>query len=130
MKTFSADMSQLVDLEADLRHAETVVVQEVHKVVQRGSLNIKRDWQQRWSGLSHLKNVPPAITYDTEVKRDTVVGDIGPDKARKGQAPYATILEYGTPNNAPRPGGAPALEAEEPRFESALADLIEKLVAG
>lgn len=127
-QSFRADVSELLAFEADLRKAGSDAVDEVRKVVAKGSLNIKKDWQQRWSGQSHLKHLPRMITYDTEVNRDTIIGEIGPDKARKGQAPYATILEFGTPNNAPNPGGAPALLAEAPRFEKALEDLGAKLV--
>lgn len=130
MKVFSADVSELLEMESDLRAAESNAIAEVQVVVAKGSLNIKNGWRQRWSGLSHLRQVPSTISYDTEVKRDTVVGDIGPDKDREGQAPYAVLLEYGSIHNPPMPGGAPALEEEAPRFEAALAALGEKLVTG
>lgn len=128
MKSFSADTSELLGLEADLRAASADAVVEVRQVVAKGSLNIKNDWRKRWSGLSHMKHLPRTISYDTTVNKDTIVGEIGPDKDREGQAPYGNIMEYGTVNNPPTPGGAPALEAEAPKFEKALEALAAKLV--
>lgn len=126
--SFKADVSELLGLESDLRAAAADVVGEVRQVVAKGSLNIKNDWRQRWSTLSHMKHLPRTISYDTTVLRDTIVGEIGPEKEREGQAPYGNIIEYGTVNNPPTPGGAPALEAEAPKFEKALEDLGAKLV--
>lgn len=127
-QSFRADVSELLALEADLRKAESDVVGEVRQVVAKGSLNIKTDWRKRWSGHPHIKGLPRTITYDTSVNRDVIVGEIGPDKALGGQAPLAGIIEYGSVNNAPLPGGAPALLAEAPRFEKALEALGAKLV--
>jgi len=126
--SFKADVSELLALEADLRKAGSNVVDEVRKVVAKGSLNIKKDWQQRWTGHPHIKHLPRTISYDTAVNRDAIVGEIGPDKAKGGQAALANIIEYGSVNNAPLPGGAPALAAEGPKFEKALEDLAVRLV--
>lgn len=127
-ESFRADVSDLLGLEADLRQAGADAVDEVRKVVAKGSLNIKTDWRRRWSGHPHLKGLPRTITYDTDVLRDTIVGEIGPDKALGGQAALANIPEYGSVNNAPLPGGAPALETEAPKFEKALEALGVRLV--
>lgn len=130
MNSFSVDLSQVKALEGALQGAEAEAVTEMHNIVKRGSFNIKRDWQRRWSGHPRIKGLPHTITYDTEVTRDSVTGDIGPDKNKGGQAPLAHLIEYGSPGRPPLPGGGPALEAEAPKFEAAIAAKAEKLVAG
>ena len=96
-------------------------------VVQKGALNIKNDWRARWTGKRYLPALANSITFDTEITPFGVEAEIGPDKSRP-QGPLANLIEYGSVNNAPDPGGAPALDAEAPRFEKALADGIERLL--
>ncbi len=112
----------LKGLIADLQHAAAKCPEETRKVAQKGALNVKTDWRRHWSGLAHAPALPLSITYDTSVHGMTVGAEIGPEHDRR-QAPLANLLEYGSIKNPPIPGGAPALEAERPRFEKALADL-------
>ncbi|MGC5033076.1 hypothetical protein [Micromonospora sp. DT229] len=100
---------------------------EARKVVQRGALQIKRDAQQRISGLKHAPAYPHSITYDTKETPGGAVAEIGPDKNRR-QGALGNILELGTVKNPPRPHMIPAAQAEEPKFERALADLAERLL--
>lgn len=119
----------LVELLVDLERAERVTPEQVHSVVTKGALNVKKGWQRRWSGLSHLPGLAGAVTYDTKQSLGEASAEIGPDKNRF-QGPLGNIAEYGTENNAPHPGGLPSLAEEEPRFERALADLGAKLLSG
>lgn len=128
MNSFSVDLSQIKALEQSLRDAEADVVGEMRNIVNRGAFSVKKDWQRRWSGHQHIRGLPHTITYDTTVTGDTAAAEIGPDKNRGGQAPLAHLIEYGSVNNPPLPGGAPALEAEAPKFEAAIAAKAEKLV--
>jgi hypothetical protein len=109
-------------LAADLQRVAVRTPAETRAVVQKGALNVKNDWRERWSGLAHAPALPNSITYDTTVKGLTFEAEIGPEHDRR-QAPLANLLEYGSVNNAPIPGGAPALEEERPKFERALEDL-------
>lgn len=109
-------------LAAELEHAARVAPDEARKVVQKGALNIKKDWRRRWSGMAHLPRLPYAVTYDTTFSGQQAGAEIGPDKDRP-QGALGNIPEFGTVNNAPIPGGAPALESERPRFERAMNDL-------
>lgn len=126
-------MSTLEEWIADLGHAADVVLDEGEKVVSKGSLNIKNDWRRRWSGISrHAPRTYLSVTYDLHRAGGTISGEIGPDKDLEGlQAPLGAILEFGAlkQNTAPHPGGSPALDAEEPRFTSAVEDLGENLLA-
>lgn len=113
------DGSEVRALERTLTRAGGHVYQ-IGKVVERAAVNIKKDWQQRWSGIAHAPALPAAITYDP---LDWAVGsvrtEIGPDKQRR-QGALGNIIEFGTKNNGPIPGGLPALAAETPRFEKAV----------
>jgi hypothetical protein len=123
------DVTGLDELISDLDRAAKAVPVGVRTVVQKGALNIKKDWQQRWTGLSSAPSLAAAVSYDTKEVPFGASAEIGPDKARR-QGALGNLLEFGSVNNAPHPGGLPALEAEAPRFEKALGDLVEKLLNG
>lgn len=100
------------------RNAYTLAVAATTK----GALNIKTDAARRISGLAHAPAYPRSITFDVYPIWRGVVAEIGPDKDKR-QGSLGNILEYGTVKNAPRPHLGPALEAEQPRFEAAIAAL-------
>jgi hypothetical protein len=124
----SVDTAELRELILALDQAAEQAPAEVRKVVQRGALNIKNDWRRRWSGHPHYPALPYAISYDTMASAGGVEAEIGPDKARP-QGALGNLIEFGSRNNAPLPGGLPALQAEEPRAQAALAALAERLLA-
>jgi hypothetical protein len=119
----------LDELIAALDQAGKKLPTEMRAVLQRGAMNIKKDWQARWAGLGHAPALPYAVSYDTKELAYSASAEIGPDKGRR-QGALGNLLEFGSVNNAPHPGGLPALEAEAPRFEKALADLAGKLLDG
>lgn len=101
---------------------------ELRKIVSKGSLNIKTDWRRRWSGHPHIPVLPFAIGYDITETATAVESEIGVDQS-KPQGPLAGIIAWGSPaqGNAPLPGPLEALDAEAPKFESALTALATKL---
>lgn len=105
--------------------ASKPAIRDVTGVVAKGALNIKNDWRRRWSGHPHLRALPSTINYDVYSSLKGPAAEIGPDRRRRAAA-LANIPEFGTVNNAPIPGGAPALEAERPKFEKALEDVAVK----
>jgi hypothetical protein len=111
-----------------LEHARDEVGPEGRKVVEKGAYNIKDYWRAKWGGFRHAPDLPYAVTYDIFDEGDRVRAEIGPDK-NKRQGALGNLLEFGSENNAPHPGGSPALDAEGPRFEQAVADLAEKLLS-
>jgi hypothetical protein len=112
-------------LEFDLASAQTIA--GVEAVVGRGCMNVKRDWQQAWKGFKHLGFLPYTIGYDVFTTPGHIQGEVGPDLNKK-QGPLGGVAEFGTPTSAPHPGGAPALDAEAPRFEAAMLALTERLL--
>lgn len=127
--TITFDTSEVRKLAADLGAIPAQVHPEVRQIVSKGALNIKQDWAKRWTGLSHVPHLPGSVNYDLKDSPAGVEAEIGPDKGRR-QGPLGNLLEFGSINNAPHPGGGPALAAEAPKFEKALADVLGDLVEG
>lgn len=123
------------ELRDDLQHASDDAVRGAKGVVSKGALNVKRDAKAVISGHAgrhggvYIKAYPRSIGYDTTVAGTLVSSEIGPDKD-KPQGPLGNLLEYGSVNNAAIPHLNPALDAEEPRFASALEDLGVDLLEG
>lgn len=124
-----ADTKDLEEWIADLNKADEDLVPRAERVVGRGLYNIKRDWAARWTGYAHIPWLPKAINYDVTREGDNISGEVGPDKTKR-QGPLGNLIEYGSENNAPIPGGLPAIAAEEPKLLNALADLLEELLSG
>lgn len=127
-----ADIVGLAEWEADLLRAAVTAPVEVRQVLFRGALNIKKDWQRRWSGIAHAPHIPRSIDYDIEGSPLAPEAQIGPNRelGPEAQGFLGAILEYGGIHNGPVPGGLPALDQELPRFERALADLSVELLDG
>ena len=127
--TITFDTSEVRRLAAELGAIPAETMPQVRAVLQKGALNIKNDWRARWAGLSHAPGLPYAITYDTALTATSAKAEIGPDKGKR-QGALGNLLEFGSINNAPHPGGGPALAAEAPKFEKALTDVLGDLVEG
>lgn len=102
---------------------------EVVKVGEKAALNIKKDWARAWSGHSYIAPLSRAVSYDRKFSGDKIEWEIGPDKGR-AQGALGNVIEFGTVNNAPIPGGLPALDREAPRMERHLGDVLEKVLGG
>jgi hypothetical protein len=100
--------------------------EDLRQVVRKGAVNVKKDWRTAWSGFKHAPDLPDAVTFDEDDEAGNLGAEIGPDKS-KSQGALGNLLEFGSVNNAPHPGGQPALDAEEPHFERAAGDVAEKL---
>jgi hypothetical protein len=101
----------------------------IRPVVGKGSLNIKRDAQERIGRGPYLPMYARSISYDTWFAGSSVTSEIGPDKD-KPQGPLGNLLEYGTGDTPPIPHLGPALDAEEPRFLRAIEDAVAKAIEG
>lgn len=120
-------VSGLNEVVAELDRAQSRMMPGVRAVVERGALNIKQDAARRASGLKHAPAYPQSISYDVHNTFGGVTAEIGPDKGRR-QGALGNILEFGTPNNAPRPHLNPALDVEEPKFVAALDAMLARLL--
>lgn len=107
----------LAELQRALGEVPDETMRDARKVVARGSLNIKNDAKGRAADIRMAPHYARTISYDTEVRGTTITAEIGPDKAKGGQAHLGHIFEYGIPTTAPHPHLGPALDAETPKFE-------------
>jgi hypothetical protein len=109
---------------AALIAAGAKAVVETRTIVQKGALNIKTEGRNNVlkSAPVHNAHAAHAITYDTKIAQTTVEAEIGYDKDKRG-GKLGNLLEYGGGGDrspAHRDLGR-ALDAEEPRFENAIA---------
>jgi hypothetical protein len=121
---------------ADLTAAAVKAVAETTRVVKRGAQNVKNEAQRNvlQSAPTRHAHAHKAITYDdpslgTHFGGYVVESEIGYDKDRRGGA-LGNLLEFGGGGDrspAHRDLGR-ALDAEEPRFEKALADVVDGLL--
>jgi hypothetical protein len=117
-----------LELALTLDRATSKALPETTKVIGRASFNIKNHWKKLWSGFPHLPALPGAINYDIyPTLAGNVESEIGVDKTRR-QGELGNIIAFGSPTSAPIPGPLTALDAEAPKFESALAALGAKLL--
>lgn len=115
-------MADLDDLARALETAPAEARKQVRQVVSKGALNVKNDWRRAWQSLDNAPALPRSITYDVWNTPTGAAAEIGPDVTKR-QGYLGNLLEYGSVNNRPRPGGRPAADAEEPRLAAALEDL-------
>jgi len=123
------DDSELRAYIAELGRVPKELHDEVVKVGEKGALNIKRDWTQAWSGRAYIGPLSRAVNYDRRFRGSDIEWEIGPDKGR-AQGPLGNVIEFGTVNNPPIPGGLPALDREAPKTERALGDVLERVFGG
>ena len=114
------DASELREFTEDLGRIPASMVPKVEAVVRKAAVNIKKDWAAAWAGHAHIPALPRAISFDMQYGIGVIGVEIGPDKA-KAQGPLGNVIEFGTVNNAPIPGGYPALYKELPAFLAHLA---------
>lgn len=110
------EFSDLRKWEKDLGEFEPHLVPRVHAVVKKAALNIKNDWRDTWSGHSYIKPLARSVSFDMMPSFKAIKAEIGPDKDRP-QGALGNIIEFGTLNNAPIPGGLQALMKEVPKME-------------
>lgn len=124
----TADISQIKAFAAELRAAGSEIASESPKVVKRGAVNVKRDAQNLARGQvgAHLAGYPRTITFDVDTEAGVAEADIGPVPGRQGS--FAGIIEFGSVNSGPKPHLIPAFEAESPRFDAAIDDMVAKVL--
>jgi len=128
--TTTITYSGLLEVERAFERAIAEAPAEAGKVVKKAAVNISKDWEQRWEGMAHLPRLPRSIGFDMHLSfRNGPWAEIGPDNQKvQGNLAHLIEIEYGSARNAPRPGGAPAAAAEEPRFVAAIEELAARLL--
>ena len=125
----SIDVSELRILSVDLTAAAARIQGEVRPLVQVGAMAIKKQMRAEMGASSHFKGAAPSITYDTRETLSSVTAEIGPKVGSGEHGGLGGIAYFGNS----RGGGTVAdpqgaLDAEAPRLERAIADLVAGLL--
>ena len=121
------DTSDLDAFAGELLKVGPEVAAGIRPVVQRGALQIKKDWQAALAESTHFKGVSHTPTYDTKMSGDGAEAEIGPRTAGRVPGDLVSIAHFG----GARGGGGITdpqefLNEEAPRFEKALDALVAK----
>lgn len=129
----SFDTSEVRALAADLTRAGSGAAAKVRPVVVKGAANIKRQMRAEMGSSPHFKGATPSIDFDMSTTGGLAGGvieaQIGPKVGDGETGGLASIAYYGSSRGGgtvPDPIGA--LNAETPRFEAALLDVLGDLL--
>ena len=120
------DTTQLAGLRLELQRSDSDVANKVERVVKRGAMNIKRDWQSNAAarGSRHARRYPSSITFDMKGKLEAEIGPV----TGLGQGFLGYILEYGGAHSPPFADGKRAVDKELPRFDKELAKVFDRFL--
>ena len=125
MSEFSADVSEVRRLAANIGKVAGSAVKDVDAVLKKGAQNIKDEMAADARGSTHFKGMAGSISYDSMYSIGTPRYEVGPDKDRRGGA-LGNIYYFGTS----RGGGSGDLDkpmrSEEPRLARALGNLADE----
>jgi hypothetical protein len=122
------DTSELRALAADLRQAPANVQRGVGPVIFKGAMNIKTQLVEEMSASQHFKGAASSIDFDIRHRGafSAIEAEIGPRSGPGEPGALANIAYFGTSRGGGTvPDPQKALDAEAPRVEKALADLLE-----
>lgn len=133
MAGFSIDASEVRQLAADMTRIPERLNRWVIPVLERGASNIKGQLREEMGASTHFKGAVRSIGYDVLYggfgDTGTYEVEIGPSSEDGSPGNLANIAYFGTSRGGgtvPDPVGA--LNAEAPKFEKALADLMGELL--
>ena len=117
------DTSDFDEFAGDVAAAVTEIGAGIPKVIGKGALNVKNEWNDAFRGSASFKGIAGAVTYDTRTGQGWSEAEVGPRRGAPGS--LANIAHFGSS----RGGGTVAdpqtfLDAEEPNLTKALEDLI------
>ena len=133
----SFDTSELRALAADMSAIPDRMQRHVVPVVERGANNIKREITRNFEGSTHFGPIARTVRYEMRqtsfAGRGAVEAEIGPMSRSEGGSD-ASALAHIAIHGSPRGGGGTvadpiqALDAEAPKFEGALGDLLAEVL--
>lgn len=121
-----ADDGTLDGLVLDLGHAAEDIRGKVRPIVSKGALNVKRQLRDEAKASDYFK-VAPFINYDLTDHADEIFAEVGPRKEHGGALANIAYFGGARGGGGTLPDPKEALDAEAPRYVSALEDLIGKL---
>ena len=121
----------LSSLAADLLSATVRANAALQPLMLQQAKEVQRSWRATWpwNGSPHLPALGMSVTYSIEAGPGGVTADIGPDKNLR-QGALGNLIEFGSVNNPPHPGGDPAVVKQAPIMETAMMALGMTVLAG
>ena len=129
MTSFQVDVSELRALAEEMGGLPPKVSRAAARSVRKAAVNIKGDWQMDTVHSRHFR-LTPTINFDETVWFDRVLeAEIGPHR-RYRAARLAGIAHFGGANGGGGKLGDPQyyLDREAPKFEKAIADLVDEVL--
>ena len=127
MAEMSIDVTEFTKLAGDLRKSGVTMAVEVRKIIQVGSMKIKKDMQADIRKSPHFKGVAPAITFTTKITALGIESEIGPEIG-KAAGSLAFIAAHGNSRMGPQWDYAAPLEAEGKVVEALLLKAVGKIL--
>ena len=125
MPSVEIDASELREFSTELGKVPGKVVTGVRPAVVKAGMNMKNQLREEMDRSKHFK---ASRSIDFDVSDGGLAVEVGPSKGKPGS--IANIAYFGGVNGGggtvPDPRGA--LDAEAPRFEKALADLVGEIL--
>jgi len=115
------------ELVVALTKAASKAPEAVRPVIQKAALNIKSEMIADARASTHFKGMAGSISYDTEITRNGIEAEIGPDKDRRGGA-LGNIAYFGTPRGGGTLDLDGPLDHETPGMIKALGDSLADLL--
>ena len=124
----SFDASDLRALGREMGEVHRKAAPQLGSTVSKAALNIKNQMTREARGSTHFGQIARTINYDIERSAGSVEAEIGPNKDVGGSASLAGIAYFGTsrPGGGTLPDPVGALEAEAPRLEQSISDILGK----
>lgn len=124
---FIFDASDFQRAATDLRAAGRSLDGEIRPALSKGALNVKNQLQAEARRSRHFR-IERHISYDLRTAGGTLEAEIGPEAVGAGNLLGAYFgWSNGGGGTLPDPKGA--LEAEGPRFEDAIGDILDRLLS-
>ena len=127
MSTVDLDLTEFTKLAGDLRKGELKLATEVLKIIQVGSMKIKKQMANDISKSPHFKAVAPSITYTTKITALGIESEIGPVVGRAGGS-LAHFAANGTSTMGPSWDYAAPLIAEAKVVETLMLKALGKIL--
>lgn len=120
----------LDSLVADMASMGDPLAREIRGPIAKGALNIKTGMRSDLAQSAHFGQAASSVTYDTRQGMSFAEAEIGPETAGQVVGDLAHFAWFGGANGG---GGTvrdpqAVLDEEAPRLESALGDVLDRLI--
>lgn len=128
LTSLEIDVSQVRQVEADMRRVDARLAPNLTRVMERGAFNIKTQLRDEMRSSPHFRSVARSVSYEWDSRPGLYGVLIGPEMGSPGS--LANIAYFGGANGGggtvPDPRGA--LNAEADKFMNELAKKAAELV--